>query len=188
MVWKPRDYATQIFPDQTGHEGCGPAVVTSVQLSAGWDSDPFQLYVQNKSIISGNTDAGTDANDLVNFLRGQGFDADVWTSWKDAVEVLSDGGAILYLHLNQYKTPRPYPNADGWDALHWSRLYQLSGGGDLCVDYDPLTYLPQPDGSIYQGPVVVTTDSLRASIRNTPYDYAGVYAIRKGVNLCLPLA
>jgi hypothetical protein len=54
----------------------------------------------------------------------------------------------------------------------------------MCYVYDPLTYLYQPDGSVYQGPVASTVEQVMAAIRVTAWPEAGViFHSRAGKNL-----
>ena len=45
---------------------------------------------------------------------------------------------------------------------------------ELAYVYDPLAYIPQKDGSIFQGPTAMTLESIVNAVRATPYPEAGV--------------
>jgi hypothetical protein len=165
-------YCTQIDPSGSGGMRCGPACVASVLLDDGWQSDPWQLTLQLDSEVDPQKD-GTTAQDLVALGEAHGLSGNVWYSWNDAIVALSNGGAVLCLLDNRYLLPRSYPNGESWNAMHWIRVVARSDRDDMCYVYDPLTYLYQPDGTVYQGPVASTSEQIMAAIMATPYSEAG---------------
>lgn len=181
----PADYCTQIWPDQSGHEGCAWACMASVLLSAGWQSDPFGLYRQLQDQY-GAPDVTVTSAQLAAAFQAEGFAAEPWVSWGEAGEALERGDAVLCLLHNALLVPRPYQWGAGWEADHWLRLYGREGGGTMAYVYDPLCYLPQPNGAIYQGPTSEITSSVQEAIRVTPYPESGLLVHREGVALQWP--
>jgi len=84
---------------------------------------------------------------------------------------------VLCLNMNALLRPTNYPATAGWFAEHWVRLRQVVDG-DYCLLFDPLTYVPQADGTVYQGPTIQTIASLQAAIQATPNAEAGILVWR----------
>jgi hypothetical protein len=166
-------YCTQIGPDGSGHERCGAACVASVLLSEGWDSDPYELMFQVAQ-DAGIENVGATSAQLLTAARKYGIPGNLWTGWSEAIEAIDRGEAVLCLLNNRYLIPRSYPSGDNWNAMHWIRVLGELDGGLMAYVYDPLTYCPQPTGTVYQGPAVYTTASIRAAIRKSPYQEAGI--------------
>lgn len=167
-------YCTQIDPAGSGGDRCGPASCASVLLSEGWQSDPWQLTLEcaAKSDPEGN---GTTSQDLLKLMQGYGLAGALWYSWSDLEQLWRAGYAVLLLNENYLLSPRPYPNGTSWNATHWIRLVAGSVPDAMIYVYDPLTYLYQPDGSVYQGPTVATGASVKAAGDATGYPEYGVY-------------
>jgi len=53
------------------------------------------------------------------------------------------------------------------------RVVRVTDRDDMCYVYDPLTYIYQPDGTVYQGPIASTAEQVMAAIVSTPYPEAG---------------
>lgn len=166
-------YCTQIDPNGSGGDRCGPASCASVLLSEGWQSDPWQLTLQlaAQSDPEGN---GTTSHDLLTLMDGYGFAGGMWAKWDDIPSLWANGLAVLLLNENRLLVPRPYPAGTSWNATHWVRLVAGSVPDGMMYVYDPLTYLYQPDGSVYQGPTVATIESLKAAGDATGYPEYGV--------------
>lgn len=176
-------YCTQIDPSGSGGMRCGPASVASVLLDDGWQSDPWQLTLQLDREIDPGKD-GTTCQDLLDLGNAHGLDGNVWYSWEDATVALSNGGAVLCLLDNRHLLPRSYPSGESWNAMHWIRAVVCSERDDMVYVYDPLTYLYQPDGTVYQGPVASTQDQIWQAIMATSYPESGVVLwSRQGNNL-----
>ena len=176
-------YCTQIDQSGSGGMRCGPASVASCLLDDGWHSDPWQLTVQLDAQIDPQKD-GTTCQDLIALADQYGLDGRVWYEWHDAAQHLLIGEAVLCLLDNRYLLPRSYPNGEAWNAMHWIRVIAFSERDDMCYVYDPLTYLYQPDGTAYQGPVASTVAQVMAAIAVTPYAEAGVILrSRQGIDL-----
>jgi hypothetical protein len=165
-------YCTQIDPSGSGGMRCGPASVASVLLDDGYQSDPWQLTLQLDAEIDPDKD-GTTADELIALGGAHGLSGNRWYSWDDAKVGLSNGGAVLCLLDNRYLLPRSYPAGENWNAMHWIRVVVHSDRDDMCYVYDPLTYLYQPDGTAYQGPVASTAEQIMEAIMATPYAEAG---------------
>jgi hypothetical protein len=178
----PRDYVTQIWPDQSGHEGCAWASMASLMLSAGWESDAFGLYRQVQDQY-GAPGQPVTLDQLAAALAAEGFTTQPWQGWAEAEGALARGDGVLCLLLNRLLLPRPYPFGAGWEAHHWLRLYGQWAGGCMALLYDPLCYAVQPNGAVYEGPTVATCESVRAAIRATPYPDSGLLVHREGTNL-----
>jgi hypothetical protein len=177
------DYCTQMAPDGSGHEACGAACLASCALSNGWQSDPWQL-TKEIAITYGIVDRGATSAQLINAAHDYNLDGKLWYSWDEAKVELAAGNAVLCLLDNSRLSPRPYPSGTGWNAMHWIRILAVVEGGRMVYAYDPLTYMYQPDGSVYQNPTVVTQDSLWQGIMATGYPEAGVILMsREGRNL-----
>lgn len=166
-------YCTQIDPSGSGGMRCGPASVASVLLDEGWQSDPWQLTLQLDAQCDPGKD-GTTCQDLIGLVERYGLAGRVWYQWNDAAQSLLRGDAVLCLLDNRYLLPRSYPNGDSWNAMHWIRVVVQSDRDDMCYVYDPLTYLYQPDGTVYQGPVASTAAQVMAAIAVTAYPEAGI--------------
>jgi hypothetical protein len=176
-------YCTQIDPNGSGGMRCGPASCASVLLDDGWQSDPWQLTLQLDAAIDPAKD-GTTCQDLIRLLEPLGLAGRVWYQWHDAAQALLNGEAVLCLLDNRYLLPRSYPSSESFNAMHWIRVIVASDRDDMCYVYDPLTYLYQPDGTVYQGPVASTVEQVQAAIAVTPYAEAGViFSSRAGNNL-----
>jgi hypothetical protein len=176
-------YCTQMSPDGSGGMRCGPASCASVLLSEGYQSDPWQLTLQLDEKIDPQKD-GTTSQDLLNLMSEYGFQGGLWTVWDDLYAHWSRGHAVLLLNANWMLSPRPYPSSSSFNAMHWIRCLIEAGPDQMIYTYDPLTYLYQPDGSVYQGPTVHTTASVKAAGDATGYPEYGIYLISpSGVNL-----
>jgi hypothetical protein len=169
-------YCTQMDPNGSGGDRCGPASCASVLLSEGWQSDPWQLTLE----VGGRCDPemnGTTSDDLLNVMSDYGIPGDRWYGWDDLGELLEAGHAVLLLNENHLLVPRPYPSGSGFNATHWIRLVANSVPDAMLYVYDPLAYLYQPDGSVYQGPTVATAESVKAAGDATGYPEYGVYFV-----------
>jgi hypothetical protein len=162
---------------------CGPASCASVLLSAGWQSDPWGLTLQLANEVDPQDD-GTTSDQLLALMAGYGFAGEKWFDLTEADSFLRAGDAVLCLLNNQFLVPRTYPSGTSWNALHWVRILVPLEGGAAYYAYDPLTYGYQPDGTVYQGPVVTDRAALSAAIASTTWPEAGIrlYA-PAGVNL-----
>lgn len=167
------DYCTQIAPSGSGGMRCGPASCASVLLSAGWQSDPWDLTLQLDAQVDPQKD-GTTSQDLIRLMDGYGFDGREWYRWDEVGPAIAAGDAVLCLNYNAWLEPRPYPPGAGWNAMHWLRCLYVGEGGTMCYVYDPLAYIANSDGSWYQGPTLVTRESLWAAIMQTGYPDAGI--------------
>lgn len=176
-------YCTQIDPSGSGGMRCGPASCASVLLDAGWQSDPWQLTLQLDSEVPGAQD-GTTSQDLIQLMDRYGFDGRTWQHWQELRDGLAAGEAVLILCDNRYLTPRSYPDGASWEAMHWVRVVVASDRDDMLYVYDPLTWIHQKDGTVYQGPVASTWDGVNDAISATPYWESGViFTSRQGVDL-----
>jgi len=169
-------YCTQLDAGGSGGDRCGPASCASVLLSEGWQSDPWQLTLEcgAKSDPEMN---GTTSQDLLTLMRGYGIGGGLWYEWGQLEELWQAGHAVLLLNANWLLVPRPYPSGSSWNAHHWVRLVAGSVPDQMMYVYDPLTYLYQPDGSVYQGPTVATAESVKAAGDATGYPEYGVYFV-----------
>jgi len=172
-------YCTQLDQTGNGHYRCGGASLASVLLDDGWQSDPWQLTVQI-SDEEGWTDVGCTSAQLIDAADRRGLQGALWTYWEEAEAALELGHAVLVLCNNQYLVPRPYPFDAGWEALHWVRLVALSDRDDMTYLYDPLCYLQQKDGSVYQGPTCSTQQGMTTAINTTAWPEAGVVLASRG--------
>lgn len=176
-------YCTQIDPSGSGGMRCGPACCASVLLDAGWQSDPWALTLQLDSEVPGSVD-GTTSQDLIDLMNRYGFDGRTWQQWAEMRNALDQGEAVLVLCDNKFLEPRSYPPGAAWEAMHWVRVVVASDRDDMVYLYDPLTWIVQKDGSVYQGPVASTFDGLNDAISATPYWESGViFTSRVGVDL-----
>lgn len=177
------DYCTQVGPSGSGREACGAACLASCALSNGWQSDPWALTVEIATKY-GIIDQGATSQQLIDAAADYGMDGRMWYGWEQALEALGNGEAVLCLNYNERLEPRPYPSGSGWNANHWIRLCAVVEDGRMCYVYDPLTYLYNSDGSVYQNPTVATQESVWAAIMGTGYPDAGVILTsRSGVRL-----
>lgn len=167
-------YCTQMAPSGSGGMRCGPASCASVLLSAGWQSDPWGLTLELDAKVDPEKD-GTTSQDLLQLMAGYGFSGGLWDTWDDLYAHWERGDAVLLLNANWMLSPRPYPSSTSFNAMHWIRLLAEAGPDQMVYTYDPLTYLYQPDGTIFQGPTVHTTASCRAAGDATGYPEYGVY-------------
>jgi hypothetical protein len=178
-------YCTQIDPSGSGGMRCGPASCASVLLSEGWQSDPWELTVQLTAQCDPDGD-GTTSQDLLRLMAGYGFAGAMWDTWSDLPALLDRGHGVLLLNTNWLLVPRSYPSTASWNAVHWIRLVADSVPDGMIYTYDPLTYLRQPDGTVYQGPTVDTLASCKAAGDATGYPEYGVYFVSpSGKNLNL---
>lgn len=162
---------------------CGPASCASVLLDAGWQSDPWQLTLQLDSEVPGAQD-GTTSQDLIELMDKYGFDGRTWQHWQELLDGIMAGEAVLILCDNRHLTPRSYPSGASWESMHWIRGVVASDRDDMVYLYDPLTWIRQKDGTVYQGPVASTFDGINAAISATPYWESGiVLTSRQGVDL-----
>lgn len=176
-------YCTQIGPDGSGHERCGGACLASCLLDDGWASDPWQLTVQ-VSDQCGMTDVGCTSQQLIACAGARGLDGRLWYQPGEAKVAIDGGEAVLVLCDNKYLEPRPYPAGYGWEAMHWIRIVAYAARENLAYVYDPLTYIPQKDGSIFQGPTAMDLETIMRAVQVTPYSEAGVILTsRQGRNL-----
>lgn len=166
-------FATQIDQNGSGRDRCAAGVLASCMLSEGWQSDPFGLTVQVADEARW-TDQGANSQQLMGEAARYGFQSRKWTAWQEALDALAAGQYVACLNMNAALRPTAYPLTGGWRQEHWLRLLQVLDGGEMAYCYDPLCYLPQIDGSIYEGPTVYTVESLRAAIAATPQPEAGV--------------
>jgi hypothetical protein len=166
-------YCTQIGPDGSGHERCGAAALASVVLDNGWQSDPWELTVQIADTY-GITDQGATSQQLIAAAADYNLDGRLWYRWEELKAALSAGEAVLILCDNQYLEPRTYPAGYQWEAMHWVRAVVASDRDDMVYLYDPLTWAPQKDGTVYQGPVASSFDGINEAVSATPYSEAGV--------------
>jgi hypothetical protein len=115
---------------------------------------------------------------------GFGLDGRAWTSMAEARSALQAGEAVVALLDNRHLVPRTYPPGNAWNAMHYVRVIRATPRDQMLYCYDPLTYQPQPDGSVYQGPIASTTQALLTAIKATPFTESGViYTSRRGVDL-----
>lgn len=176
-------YCTQMDASGSGGDRCGPASCASVLLSEGWQSDPWELTLDcgAKSDPEMN---GTTSLDLLELMQGYGFAGACWYEWSDLGKLWQAGHAVLLLNENYLLTPRPYPSGTSFNATHWIRLVAGAVPDGMIYVYDPLTYLYQPDGSVYQGPTVATGASCKLAGDATGYSEYGVYFVSpSGKNL-----
>ena len=162
------DYCTQLDASGSGRERCAGACFASVLLSAGWDSNPWELTVAISDQF-GWTDKGATSDQIIAAASDPAYQLQAfkWYGWNEALSHLDAGHAVLCLLDNWLLYPRRYPNGAGWNAQHWVRLVGVGNGNISALVYDPLVYP-------YQGPDVYTVSSLRAAIAATPYPEAGV--------------
>jgi hypothetical protein len=176
-------YCTQIDPTGSGGMRCGPASCASVLLDDGWQSDPWQLTLQLDAEIDPQKD-GTTCQDLIDLMSRYGCDGRTWVHWQELLDGIAAGQAVLVLCDNRYLVPRSYPAGAAWEAMHWVRAVVASDRDDMVYLYDPLTWIRQRDGSIYQGPIASSFDGMNDAISATAYWESGVILTsRKGTNL-----
>ena len=102
----------------------------------------------------------------------------------EARAALVAGEAVVALLDNRELVPRTYPPGNSWNAMHYVRIVLASARDSMLYLYDPLTYQPAPDGTVYQGPVASSTQALLKAIKATPFAESGViYTSRRGVDL-----
>lgn len=179
-------YCTQIDQNGSGRERCGGACLASVLLNDGWQSDPWALTVA-VSDECGITDRGCTSDQLIACANAHGLDGRKFTYVEEAEEALRNGEAVLWLCDNVYLEPRPYPAGYGWEATHWIRSLLISDAQNMHFVYDPLTYIVQKDGSVFQGPVAMDAETVLKAVQATPYAEAGVILTsRKGLDLNRP--
>jgi hypothetical protein len=155
---------------------CGPASCASVLLSEGWQSDPWALTLELDAKVDPQKD-GTTSQDLLNLMASYGFAGGLWSSWSEMWDHWAAGHAVLLLNANWLLLPRPYPAGSSWNAMHWIRLVAGAVPDAMLYVYDPLTWMPQPDGSAYQGPTVATEASCKAAGDGTGYPEYGIYLV-----------
>jgi hypothetical protein len=172
------DYCTQMAPDGSGHEACGAACLASVALSNGWESDPWEL-TKEIAFKYGIVDRGATSEQLIQAAEDYELDGSKWYAWSECTAQLAAEGAVLCLLDNSHLSPRPYPSGSSWNAMHWIRACAVAENGKMVYVYDPLTYMQQPDGTVYQNPTVVTQESLWEGIMATGYPEAGIILISK---------
>lgn len=163
-------------PSGSGGDRCGPASCASVLLSEGWQSDPWQLTLECSAKADPEMN-GTTSHDLLNLMDGYGLAGGLWHSWDELALHWDAGDAVLLLNENYLLNPRPYPAGSSFNATHWIRLVAGAVPDGMLYVYDPLTYLYQPDGTVYQGPTVATELSCRLAGDATGYPEYGVYFI-----------
>jgi hypothetical protein len=169
-------YCTQMAPDGSGHLACGAACLASVMLSEGWQSDPWQLTHQ-VAVDNGIWNQGATSDELLAAGSRYGFTGDKWYGWSEGTGHLLAGTAILALLNNWLLEPRQYPSGGAWNSLHWVRLVIDVPPDGLIYTYDPLCYLAQADGSVYQGPNVYDVATVQAAIAGTSWPEAGIYLL-----------
>jgi hypothetical protein len=169
-------YCTQIDPGGYGGMRCGPACCASVLLSEGWQSDPWQLTCELDAKVDPQKD-GTTSQDLLTLMADYGFAGGLWYTWDDFRAHRDAGHAVLALCDNAYLHPRMYPPGDNWNALHWIRLNLEHVPDEMVYAYDPLTYLPQPDGTVDQCPNVYWRNSVKDAIAHTAWPEAGIFLV-----------
>lgn len=178
-------YCTQISPAGAGGMRCGAASCASVLLSEGWQSDPWQLTLELDAKCDPDKN-GTTSHDLLTLMAGYGFSGGLWYAWSELAGLLDAGAGVLLLNANWLLSPRAYPSGSSWNSMHWIRLVADSVPDQMIYTYDPLTYLHQPDGTVYQGPTVATTGSCKVAGDATGYPEYGIYlASPSGKNLNL---
>jgi hypothetical protein len=128
----------------------------------------------------GWTDVGCTSDQLLAAAARRGLDGRKWTSWDDMFVALGSGSAVLALCNNRWLIPRSYPPGSGWESLHWVRIVAASDRDDMLYLYDPLSYLHQLDGSVYQGPVASTQQGMGQAIASTAWPEAGVILTSRG--------
>jgi len=162
---------------------CGPASCASVLLSEGWQSDPWALTLQLDAQVDPDKN-GTTSQQLLALMSLYGFSGGLWDTWDDLYPHWEHGHAVLLLNQNWLLSPRPYPASTSFNATHWIRLLVEAGPDQMIYVYDPLTYLYQPDGKVFQGPTVATSSSCKAAGDATGYPEYGIYLISpSGKNL-----
>lgn len=167
------DYCTQVGPDGSGHDRCAPACVASILLSEGWESDPWELTLEitAKHFVP---EQGATAGQILDALAAYAQHGHTLITRHECLDALDGRQHLLLLVQNAVLVPRSYPPGPGWEALHWIRAVRTHEDETLLYCYDPLTYLPQRTGAIYQGPWLYTADSVWEAVRATPEPYAGV--------------
>ena len=173
----PADYCTQVDEGGSGRERCAGACLASCMIDTGWQSDAWALTVE-VSDTHGFTDHGATSEQLIAAAGDYGFTGRKWTEWGEVEPAILNGEWVLALLHNAKLYPRSYPSGTGWNATHWLRIKGIQVGGDLVYAYDPLTYLWDSIGRLYQGPYLYTTESVREGIKATPYAEAGVILSR----------
>lgn len=166
-------YCTQIDSTGNGHYRCGGACLASVLLDDGWQSDPWGLTVQ-VSDEEGWTDVGCTSDQMIDAAQRRGLNGRKFTYWEELEDALLAGEAPLLLLNNVFLVPRSYPPGHGWESLHWVRCAAFSNRDDMLYLYDPLTWIQQLDGSVYQGPVASTQEGCTQAIATTSWPEAGV--------------
>jgi hypothetical protein len=172
----PSAYCTQMAPDGSGHEACGAACLASVMLSEGWQSDPWGL-TQQVAMENGIWNEGSTSDQLLTAAGRYGFSGGKWYSWQDGCNHLEAGHAVLNLLNNWVLEPREYPNGGAWNSLHWTRSVRQLDVDGLVYTYDPLCWMPQADGSVYQGPGLYTIATVQTAIAGTSWPEAGIYLV-----------
>lgn len=166
-------YCTQLDATGNGHYRCAGACLASALLDEGWQSDPWALTVQI-SDEEGWTDNGATSDQLISAAQARGLGGRKWTYWEELEQAVAQGEAVMVLCQNQYLEPRAYPMDYGWEALHWVRVLAVALRDDMCYVYDPLCYLAQKDGSVYQGPTLSTEGTMVTAIQTNGWPEAGV--------------
>jgi hypothetical protein len=176
-------YCTQIGPDGQGAMRCGPACIASCLLDDGWQSDPWELTLQVTADCS-YMNEGATCSEMVACANHHALDGRVWFTIDQAKQALAQGEAVLVLCDNRLLTPRSYPPGSSWEAMHWVRVVAATERDDMLYLYDPLTWVQQLDGSVYQGPMASTTQGLLNATMATGYQESGVIlSSRQGRNL-----
>lgn len=166
-------YCTQIGPDGYGAMRCGPASLASCLLDDGWESDPWELTLRVTSDCSFTQDGATSL-EMISCAAAHGLDGRVWYTADELKQALAQGEGVLLLLDNRHMVPRSYPPGSSWNAMHWIRVVLHTERDDMAYVYDPLTYLAQPDGSVYQGPIASTAQGLLNAVMATGYAESGV--------------
>lgn len=168
-------YCTEIGPDGSGHNRCGPAVIAHALLRAGWQSDPWglTLEVTGKALgLPGPASAdmtlagGMTADQVANLLGYYGRPARVQPDAQQLLAAARTSAVTLWLVDNWYLRPRSYPVGTSWDALHWVAIAGWADS-DVCILNDPLTWIPGEYPQAYQGYTTCTVASLLQAVYAT---------------------
>jgi hypothetical protein len=187
-------YVTQMDPQGSGEERCGPAACASAQCSLiPGTYDRYQLMrlwtakVNEIRAARGASSVfvgGSTSQDLVEAAPSFGLKGRLWTPWADAEAAWAGGEVVLALVRNALLSPRLYPDAPGWTETadgtpiqHWERIEPLVYGGArdgvYLLLFDSLCYLPQR-GAPFQGMACVHKASVSEAIGATDTAEAGV--------------
>ena len=146
-------YVSQLEPDGSGYDNCGPSCLTMALAYHGWlPSSPVSLLREKMHAVS-------------TVLKGQSWDALVFTrvdqmadaltqrgvpfrqlsSWDDIFQAL-DGKQAVILNLNNVPLqPRQYPVAPAFNANHFIVLYGYDDSDFLVGDPLKVVQTTPPD-------------------------------------------